>query len=604
MGTETKIKPFEITAQSNKANHRALQNVRAHVIEVNVNKKTTTTEGEPGKSQRTPNDPFVDLAASGDVIEPPFDILTLAMLKENNTELGQCLDAMTTNIGGFGYRFVSRVKDTPQKKVPEALSTEVKNEKARLDNFFMYCTRESFIEFRAKQDEDLEATGNAYFEVIRDNAGKIQAFTHLPSYQIRIGRIEDEHQHVDRPILEIQPDGSVKIVKVKEYRRFRKYVQSHAMWRRNLTILGGRNMRWFKEFGDERVYDVKTGEIKDENWPVEKRANEVIHRAIYSTRSSYGLPRFIGNLLSIFGDRASEEINFVTFSNNNIPSMVIMVSNGQLTEGTIGRLESFVESQIQGSDNYSKFLLMEAEGTLEGEEGNQVKMEIKPLVAEQHKDALFQAYSKNNQEKIRRAFRLPPIFVGKSDDYTRSTAETSRRLADEQIFAPEREKFDALFNRILFPEMGILYHRYRSNSPNVTDDDKLVKILAGAEKTGGITPAIARNILEDILGTELPDFPPEFASDVPFSLTMAAAVKNQADPAEPAQQVTALKQLYDNVFDDEPEETEVECEKCGHEQMVPVEASADPMVDHLVTLNRRMEKKWQEAVIKTDEDEE
>jgi capsid portal protein len=275
-----------------------------------------------------------------------------------------------------------------------------------------------------------------------------------------------------------------------------------------------------------------------------ERATEIVHLRHYSARSPYGLPRYIGNLLGIFGDRAAEEINYTTFKNNNIPSMAVMVSNGQLTEGTIQRIESFVESQIRSSDNYSKFLIIEAEPVdEEGEDGGQLKIEIKPLTSDQHKDALFQQYSKNNQDKIRRAFRLPPIFVGRSDDYSRSTAESSRRLADEQVFSPERDRFDDVVNRTIFPCMGIRFHRFKSNSPNTTDNESLVKILAGAEKTGGMTPRIARAMLEQILGIDLPEFPGAFPQDVPFSLTMAEAVKNKADVAEPGQQVTALKAI-------------------------------------------------------------
>jgi hypothetical protein len=58
-----------------------------------------------------------------------------------------------------------------------------------------------------------------------------------------------------------------------------------------------------------------------------------------------------------------------------------------------------------------------------------------------------------------------------------------------------------------------------------------------------MTPRIARMVLEDILGRELPPFPDDFRPDLPFSLAMAEAVKNQADVTEPGQQLTALKRL-------------------------------------------------------------
>lgn len=569
----------EANAAGNRANHGALRPVSARVIEVRKANGATSSSAEPEPSEALAEEPWSALSQQGKIIEPPFDMLTLSMLCEHNSELNQCIEAMEVNIEGFGYRFIPRLKKdaTDPTFVEEGQAESVNKSKAkakkvkkqaggdptppareaadpqevaasqaefaRISNFFMYCTDESFVAFRRKCRRDLEATGNAYFEVIRNGDGEIQAFTHMPSYQMRLGRLDDEAMLVDRKIVELQADGSVAVKKVKEWKRFRRFAQSRAVYGRSLQAVLGTKIRWFKQFGDPRKMDKHTGEYKDDVKPGNE-ANEVIHLRIYCSRSPYGLPRFIGNLLSIFGDRASEEINYITFRNNNIPSMVVCVSNGQLTQGTIDRIQSFVESQIQGSDNYSKFLIVEGEpfGD-EGEDGGQVKIDIKPLTTNQHKDALFQEYSKNNQDKVRRAFRLPPIFVGRSDDYSRATAEASRRIADEQVFAPERDEWDSLVNRTIFPEMDVIYHKFKSNSPNTTDNAELVKILAGAEKTGGMTPRIARHVLGEVLNQDLPEFPPGFPADAPFSLTMAEAVKNMADPAEPGQQVTAIKTL-------------------------------------------------------------
>jgi PBSX family phage portal protein len=570
----------EATMAGNEANQGALRGIRARVVGIVDTTKRFDDGAEPGQSKTLPEDPFRGLAAEGEVIEPPFDTLTLAMLPEHSSELGQCIEAMQINIEGFGHRQKSRVKlDDPaaDQVVPETLRNEVLKERTFLANFFEYSTEESFVEFRKRLRKDLESTGNAYFEVIRDVKAQIQSFKHIPSYQMRLSKIDDEPIEIDRPILELQPDGSVKVKKVKEWRRFRRYVQSRAIHRRNLSLVGTKK-RWFKAFLDPRTLDNDLGKFegaKDGPKKVkpEREANEIVHLKQYSARTPYGVPRFAGNLLAIFGDRASEEINYITFRNNNIPSMVVLCSNGQLTEGTIERIESFVEAQIQGSDNYSKFLIIEGESSAdEGEEAGQLKLDIKPLTKDQHDDALFQDYSSNNQDKIRRAFRLPPIFVGRSDDYTRATAESSRRLADEQVFAPERDEFDNLMNRIIYPAMGVKYHKFKSNSPNTTDNEQLVKILGGAEKTGGMTPRIARLVLGDILSQDIgDDFPADFPADAPFSLTMAEAVKNQADPSEPGQQLTALKALQGDAI---PE-------------------VADPVVAHLLDIQKALEEDWE-----------
>ncbi len=592
--------------QFRRTNQKELRKVRAQVIEIsNIRKNADGTmvvakanglldsDLEPGKTGTLNDDPFNALIAGGQVIEPPFDLLTLAMLPEHSSELFQCIEALEINIEGTGHRFVSRLKfagaqSTPQEdeegevppaadvkpakqpvkqkkpEVQKALSslTDNKNvdpataellrlehqEKVRLVNFFEYCTDESFTSFRRKLRHDVESTGNAYFEVLRNQKGQINGFYHIPSYQMRLGRMDDDPLLVTRKALQLQEDDSVQIVDNKEWKRFRRFVQSRNIHLRRLTVIDSPKLRWFKEFGDPRQYDRDTGEVskKEDGSDIDqaKRATEIVHLKIYSPRTPYGLPRFIGNLLSIFGDRAAEEINYITLRNNNIPSMIVSVSNGQLTQGTVDRINSFVESQVQGSDNYSKFLIIEAEPIEEeGEDGGQMKLEVKALTNTQHKDSLFQDYSANNQDKIRRSWRLPPIFVGITNNTARAVAELSRKLGDEQIFSPERDEFDRLINRRIFPEMGVRFHKYKSSTPNTTDNVQIVRILAGAEKTGGMTPRIARSMLEEVLGTDLPEFPTEFKADIPFSLTMAEAVKNQADPTEPGQQVTALKSV-------------------------------------------------------------
>ena len=527
------------TERAEKSNKSAL---RALVFPVKkqINDRTVA-------SKELPEDPFEQLISDGQVLIPPFDLLTLTMLNEQSSELGPCIDAMVANIDGFGHRFLSRIKKDSEKP-DEELDKTVQTEKVRLENFFAYaCLSDSFRSFRKRLRKDLESCGNAWFEVIRGPSGDIQGFNHLPCYQMRLGVADAVATLVDMPVLEMQQDNSIEVKTIKAWRRFRRHCQSRISCFKNVQVSSGFETRWFKDFGDPRTFDNTSGrEVKDAElakMSESSKASEAIHMKLYCSRSPYGLPRFIGNLLAIFGDRSSEEINYITFKNNNISSMAMLVSNGQLTSATISRISEFVESQIQGSDNYSKFLIVEAESAFEGEDSNPVKIDIKPLTKEQHSDELFQQYSKNNQDKIRRAFRLPPILVGRADDYTRATADTSRRLADEQVFAPERDDFDDMLNRIIFPAMGIKYHKYHSNSPNTTDNSELVSILAGAERTGGMTPRIARMILEDVLSIELPDFPTDFPQDLPFSMTMAEAVKNQAQPTEVGQQVTALKTI-------------------------------------------------------------
>ena len=141
----------EATKSGNEKNHAALGTVRARVIggpKDGATKVDVTKAAEAGKSTVLPEDPFRLLADNGRIIEPPFDLLTLSMLIEHSSELNQCIEAMETNIEGFGHRYLPRIKDKHDEKVPEPIAKVVKKERVWLENFFAYCTRESFVEFR------------------------------------------------------------------------------------------------------------------------------------------------------------------------------------------------------------------------------------------------------------------------------------------------------------------------------------------------------------------------------------------------------------------------------------------------------------------------
>lgn len=456
---------------------------------------------------------------SGNIVEPPYHQLTLCMLRENSTELQQCIDAMVVNIDGFGYRLIEfKYEDKERDKI----KSEIEKEKATLETFLDNVNFEDDItSLREDTRQDLEDCGNAYWEFIPFiNKKGISSIDRIIPHTIRLTKLDKNSTKINRSFFN-KFTGQIEEKMAKK--RFRRFVQSSSSSLEKV---------YFKEWGDPRNISSKTGKVIPNNELEERKrelANPVFHFKIKTNRSPYGIPRYIGNLFSIYGSRASEEINFVTFQNNNIPSMIVMVSNGQLTSGSINRVKEFIDTKVRGSNNRSSFLILEAESAEEDQlNPGTMKMDIKDLSNMQKEDQLFQDYDKNNAEKIRRVFRLPPIFVGKSDDINRSTAHESRKLADEQVFNPKRNKFDKTMNKILIKEFGMKYHTFKSNSANVTNDEDLVGIISGAEKTGGVTPNLARSILGDILNVDIPDYDEkkiDFDPNIPMSLTLVERAK-------------------------------------------------------------------------------
>jgi PBSX family phage portal protein len=472
-----------------------------------------------------------DLLGAERIISPPYELLKLALMPEYSSEMRPAVDSMVQNVVGYGWQLhVCKAFGD----VEDSLEGKIDEEFERLDEFLRYGSHDgiSLTETRRRLWFDKETTGNSYLEVIPNSQGVPQGYRHVPAYQMRIGKLDDEWTPYDDFRI-IGKGDKRRIVRRPRKRRFRRFVQ-------HFVTVGESKAVWFKELEDPRPISVRDGTVlkgSDAQNP-SLMASPMIFNRIYSSRTPYGVPRYMGAFLALLGSREAESINFKTLRNNNIPSMMLLVSNGELTQGTINRINDFVRSNIQAQDNYSRFLVIEADP--DAEDGGQVKIEAKELSAAQKTDAMFTEYDKTNADKTRRAWRLTPIHVGKSDDYTRATADTSRRLSEEQVFAPERTEDDHVWNRLLV-RMGMLYHEFQTNSPNVTDDAHLIKVMAAAERSGGMTPRICRQILVDILGRTIPAMDDSVPLDVPYSLQMADAVKNKADPSVPGQQVTAEK---------------------------------------------------------------
>jgi PBSX family phage portal protein len=499
-----------IVDTQNETGMKNVGKVMARVIEVDkvFNDKT-------GESKSIPENEWQDFVNQGKLIGHPFPPLALAETVEYNTELFPSIEAMEINISGFGHTFKPRV---PIHLLSKNAQDKAMKELDDLEFWFEWVhPKHSFTALKRRGRRDMELTGSNYMEVIENWITKEPSgLNHIPAHTMAMGKTNSDA--VEITLKRYQFDRNKKDIVEKPFKmeaRFRQFAQ-----RRDDKFV------WFRELGDPRFIDCTTGEVMEgKNPPVDKRANSILHNDIYSPRTPYGIPRWIGAHLAISGSRLAQEINFATLESNNIPSMVVSVSGGVLTEGSIDRITDFVK-KIGDKRNWTRFLLLEAEPVTEGfSDAGQMKIDVKPLTKEQIQDALYQDYEENTGQTVRRQWRLPPIFVGRSEDYTRATAESSRRLADEQVFDPERREEDELYNKQILPRLGAKYYKLQSKTPNVTDDSQLVKLLTAAEKSGGMTPDLAREIVGDIMGRDLGKVT-EIPGDVPFTIQVAEAAKN------------------------------------------------------------------------------
>ena len=481
-------------------------------------------------------------------LEPPYDPEALCLLMEHSNSLRQNVDAYATNIDGFGHRmepaidfeaedvnqrvadciFLERIAsrdrgeltdETPLEPTTEEVAERRRElqqlariERARLESFFDFCCFDhSFVDLRRRTRQDLEVTGNAYWEVLRDAAGEIARLVYVPSHTVRLLPLDQEPVELEDPI-RVSP---VTLEKTTARRRLRRYVQ-----------IQGTDQVYFKSLGDPRVVSRRTGQIFEspkalsEADGTDDQATEIFHFAIHSPRSPYGIPRWVGTLLAVLGSRQMEEVNFLYFENKSVPPLALLVSGGRLSEASVPRIERFIEENLKGKTNFHKVLILEAEGGSTSSDQTRAKIELKPLTDAQQQDALFQLYDERNIDKVGSAFRLPKLLRGESKDFNRATAESALRFAEDQVFQPERDEFDFLVNRRLLADMGIRFWRFRSQTPVTRDPERMTNMVEKLVRVGVLTPEEGRMLAGDIFNREFRRIGDDWTKR-PITLTLA-----------------------------------------------------------------------------------
>lgn len=377
-------------------------------------------------------------------------------------------------------------------------------ERRQIEQFFKFCcVDESFTSLRRKTRFDHELLGNAYWEILRDASGAIVQFVYVPGFTVRLLPADKAPLRVPMRVMTTAITYDV----VSVARRFRRYVQVVE----NHTV-------FFKQFGDKRTVSAKTGKLYINEAALEAAegsegpvipATEIIHWKIHSPRSAYGVPRWVGNLLSVLGSRQAEEVNFLYFQNKSVPPLAVLVSGGRLAKDSLEQIKNHIAQNIRGKANFHKILLLEAApasgATISGAGSSGVtRIELKPLTSAIEKDALFQNYDVRNAEKVGQSFRIPKLLRGDIDNFPgRATAEAALGFAETQVFAPEREDFDWHINRTILSEMQICFWKFVSNTPKTRNAKETTEILTKLSDAGLIIPKEGRQVAAEVLNREL-----------------------------------------------------------------------------------------------------
>jgi PBSX family phage portal protein len=453
------------------------------------------------QSQALDRERVFDALYAGDgaagALKPPYDPdLLFTTVLENNTLL-PCIDAMITNIDGTGYEIVSADEDNKE----EAPEDQVAKAKAFFDQVWPGL---SFTTFRCQIRRDMEITGNAYIEVIRNAMGDIALLRRLDPTITRMMRYDDMTH--DEKVYSAALDTEVTI----KMRR-RRYVQ-----------FSFGKLVYFKEFGSSAQLDATNGKWKGKNvnvGPGEASyvpqgsstefvpANEILHLTVKVHHEvPYGYPRWINQTPSVIGSRRAEMFNVGFFDAGGIPPLLLLIQGGSSGDD----LEKALKEMFYSKGPHKNIAaILQVEGT-EGslDRPSNVKVTVERFGNEKQKDAMFELYDAACTKKIKRAFRLPSLFLGDTDDFDYATALASYRVAEAQVFKPERDLFDEMINGTLMPALfkvtqDKLTVVFRSLPVTAKDMEQQILAVTTAGSAGWIDPDEAVANLNEITDLEM-----------------------------------------------------------------------------------------------------
>lgn len=418
------------------------------------------------------------------LVEPPYNLVKLEGLCSQNNALAPCVDAMSTNIDGTGY-----VIEPIGQGAKDSLQTEIE----KVEEFFEQpWPGESFVTMRKKLRQDLERTGNAYLEVIRNLQGDVTFLRHVESKTVRFVKLDDAHPtkvKVKRGGVEQEIDMAL---------RERRFVQKI-----------GNTFIYFKEFGSRKVLNKNTGrwagiDSEPQEVPLGAKAHELLHFGVTKdVTTPYFLPRWINQLPSVIGSRKAEEFNLSYFDSGGVPPVLILVHGGKMAAAA----KKSIQNYMADSKSKQRAAVIEAHsssGSLDGSTG-QVRVTVERFGSERQSDSMFEKYDENCEKRVRRSFRLPPLFLGQAGDYSFATAYASYTVAEAQVFRPERDEFDEIINLKLLPELtaNSADIRFRSLPLTVKDVGQQLEGLKLVADKGFIDKENYLDTLNQVSGLEL-----------------------------------------------------------------------------------------------------
>ena len=447
-------------------------------------------------SSEEDEDRFSNIYTIYGLLEPPYKPSDQWRIYEECDTLMLCITSLVNNIER-PHTWEWRGENDKDKLLAPNIASRI-----RLDDFFRRINeRESFLDLRKKVRRDRSVTGNAYVEVLRNPDRFPERLYYIPSTHMRVTTLDKEFTDVS---VTLPREG--KLIEVTVPRRLRRFCR----WDR-----GAADVIWFKELGDPRVVDFRTGEYvknedgtqmmdADSDYP--NKATEIWWVRDVFAGNAYGIPFWTPALWAIRGRYLSGWINYDHLDGGAIPPFAFCPTGGKISETSRKEFERALE-QMRDPAYYNRIPILTIEPDLNfdlnrGTSALQTRLEVVKLRDPHHEDFMFSRYSADTEETIRKTSLLPPLYIGNVKNYSNATAYSSMEVAESQVFQPARDEFDEQVN-VLFVqnEFKVNNWEFKSMPSKIGDKETFYRSVRIWGTVGGPSMNQLISLGNEVFGT-------------------------------------------------------------------------------------------------------
>jgi PBSX family phage portal protein len=418
----------------------------------------------------------------------------------------------------FEEKEADRLAEEEKAERVQAIKDEEDEQRKGIEDFFNEpWPRMSFTTLRRRLRRDVESVGNAYMEVIRNIKGDIVFLNYLDAKLVRLVRLGKAVQVEE----EIERFGKkAKVHTLKRERRFAMLIGGRT------TVSNVTKVLYFREFGASREINKWTGLWEGENEKLTESVNDVLSRpaspsptrfevqpvpvpgltdgltssnftdiggavdvkdrgteiihftAVPDITTLYGVPRWINQTPSVLGSRKAEELNLEFFNSGGLPPVMILIQGGSMNTASRDALTGYLAGEAKTKQRGVITEVFSTTGDFTS--AGHVRISVERFGAEKQQDALFMKYDQSCMKHTRMAFRLPPLFIGDSDEHNFATAQASYMVAEAQVFDPERVEFDEVINTHIMAEIAPEWV-FKSTTLSIKDVETQIKALEMAK---------------------------------------------------------------------------------------------------------------------------